>query len=473
MQDNYDDNYGGFGPAPKFPPTYAIRNLLRINRVAKSDKENSEKALEMATNTLEKMAKGGIFDHLGGGFARYSVDERWLIPHFEKMLYDNALLIVAYLEAYQVTKKEIFKDVSLLTIKYLIKEMYSEAFFSAQDAGDVGKEGEYYSWSIEELESILNKEEVQSLKTHYGISEIGNFEHGLSILNLTSDWDARNNEEIKTAFKKLSNERDQRRAPHLDDKILTSWNALTISALVKAAQVLEEPGYYEIASKTANFIKNKLYNNGKLLRRYRDGNSNISACLDDYSYLVQALIDLYEHQGDTQWLTWAIELQENLDKNFWSENAYHFANPESKELIFRKKDLVDNATPSGNGISILNLFRLYFLTMNKDYESKAKEIVLNAMPMADKYPAGFNSMILALDFYLNSPVQIVSNDNKELKSLLFTEFLPSKVIAWKKEENFPKIVKDKETSEGTFICKNNTCQAPIREISKIKDELKI
>ncbi len=468
LLDNYDDKYGGFGPAPKFPPTFAIRNLLRIYKSQKS-----EKALEMATNTLEKMAKGGIFDHLGGGFARYSVDERWLIPHFEKMLYDNALLITAYLEAYQITKKEIFKDVSLLTIKYLMKEMYSEAFYSAQDAGDVGKEGEYYVWSLQELEDLLEEKELESLKENYGISDIGNFEHGLNVLNLTSDWEARNNKEIKTAFEKLSKERNQRRAPHLDDKILTSWNALTISALVKASQVLEEPGYYEIACKTAEFIKNKLYKNNKLLRRYRDGESGINACLDDYSYLIQALIDLYEHQGETSWLEFAIELQKDLDQNFWSDNAYHFANPDSKELIFRKKDLVDNATPSGNGTSIFNLFRLYYLTMDKSYEDKAIEIVLNAMPMAQKYPAGFNSMILALDFYLNSPLQIVSAENKELKELVQKEFTPNKVIAWKKSEDFPQIVKGKETDKGVFICKDNTCQAPLSEISKIKEQMGI
>jgi len=411
FQQSFDHAYGGFGGAPKFPPSKALSLLLRINR-----RTGNEEALNMVTKTLDAMAQGGIYDHIGGGFHRYSTDERWEVPHFEKMLYDNALLVWTYLEAYQVTKKELYKNVAEETLDYVLREMTHPegGFYSAQDAGEVDKEGEYYALSAEE--------------------------------------------------------RHQATPPHKDDKVLTSWNGLMIAAFAKGYQVLGNESYLKAAQKSAAFIKQNLFKDGKLLRRYREGDSKFLGTLDDYAFLIYGLLTLYESDFDGKWIEWAKTLQQTQDKHFWDsekEGGYFSGDPNDKTLFIHKKEFHDGAIPSGNAISALNLLKLYALTFEEEYRKKMETLLATMAGEANRYPSGFAQGLIAIDYYLDSSKEIViagplqDKAAKEIVDFAYKQFLPNKVVTI---GNKP-LIDDKTT---VYVCENNVCKKPTTDLEEAK-----
>ena len=477
LRSQFDSAFGGFGRAPKFPHSTRISMLLRTYR-----RSGNREALSMATTTLEMMARGGLFDHVGGGFHRYSTDKEWLTPHFEKMLYDNALLSAAYTEAFLLTNDENFSNVTQRTLDYVVREMTDKhgGFYSAQDAGEVKKEGEFYVWSMDELEKVLTRDELEIAKKTYTASEKGNFE-GHIIFNLpyTEPWNSGRSEKSVKLLRKLFKIRDRREYPHLDDKILTAWNGLMITAFANAAQALDRKDYQSSAENAAEFIWKKLYKKGQLYRRYRDGDARFPAYLDDFAFYIQGLIDLYQTSFDKKWLDRAQELQRLQDKFLWDENGLgYFYNQIDSSVIIRKKEFGDGAKPNSNGVSALNLLRLYDLTYNSDYKLRAEQLLGAASSQIVKYPAAYASSLLGLDYYLDSSkeVAVISKTHdlaaKAANELAKSGFYPNVVFAsgvdTEIEDNHAiPLLRGKTALSGKttyYVCENRTCKLPTNSI---------
>jgi uncharacterized protein YyaL (SSP411 family) len=475
LDSSFDPDDGGFGRAPKFPPSASLRLLLRIAK-----RGGSSNARQMVVETLEKMARGGIFDHLGGGFHRYSTDSHWLVPHFEKMLYDNALLSAAYLEAYQFTNEPMFASVAAETLDYVLRDMHSPegGFYSAEDAGEVGKEGAFYVWDEAELKRLLSSDEFAEIKQLYGVSTLGNFEHKCNILNLQAehDWDEKQHVPAAAALQKMKAARQQRPRPHRDDKILTSWNGLMISALSKGYQTLGSAEYLRAAQQAATFLRSHLFSDGRLFRRYREQEAKFSAYLDDYAFVIQSLLDLYESDFDEQWLRWAIELQQTLDKDYWDKagGGYYFASADDPSLIARQKNFTDGAEPSGNAVAALNLLRLADFTLDRRYGERAQKIFSAASGMLRHYPQACATLASALDYSLDRAKEIViigdagSEPAQELLRHLRGGFFPNKVVALGKgaeldDSSALAIFRGKKLlagKTGLYVCEAGTCKLP-------------
>jgi uncharacterized protein YyaL (SSP411 family) len=482
---SYDKENGGFGLAPKFPPTMKMRLLLRI-----AQRTGDKQAIKMVVSTLEAMARGGIYDHLGGGFHRYSTDSIWRVPHFEKMLYDQAALATAYLEGYQVTQNAVFESVARGVLDYVLKDMTGPqgGFYSAEDADSEGEEGTFYVWSDAELKKRLTHEEYQKVIKVFGVTPQGNFEvTGKNILNLGKDisWEESSSLEVKNLSKKLLQIREKRERPFKDDKVLTAWNGLMISAMAKAAQVLQDEKYLKAAQKSAQFIKENLYENGKLARRFRDSEAKFTASLDDYAYLIQGLIDLYEADFDEQWLSWANMLQKKQDELFWDKETggYYFSEAKGSLLPGRNKNFEDNARPNSNAVSALNLLKLYNFTLHKPYRDKAKTIFTLAGEMMSRSHNAFAQMFIALDFYLDNSKEVVvvgpeqSKEKDAVITMLRTEFLPNKTVGYispDSKSSFP-VFENKVTAEGrtiVYVCENNVCKFPTEDLTQARQLVK-
>lgn len=485
LEKNYDPVYGGFGKAPKFPSPSTFSFLLRYWK-----KNNNKKALEMVENTLQAIYKGGIYDHLGYGFSRYSVDSKWLVPHFEKMLYDNALLAFSYLETFQATQNPFYAKVAKEIFIYLKREMTSSegGFYSAQDADSEGQEGLYYLFSQEEIISILGKSLGEEFCQEYNITPEGNFE-GKNIINRLGK-EANPPISIETARQKLLEVREKRIRPHTDDKILTAWNALMIASLAKASVILEDNQYHETATKALEFILKKLTGpNSRLLARYRDKEANHNSCLDDYAYLIRALLNLYQADYNPIWLKKALELQEKQDNLFWDnkEGGYFFYGEDSEKLILRPKEIYDGATPSGNSASALNLLYLTKLTANPKYQQKALLLLDYFGATISEYPPAYAYSLVAIDFFLskNQELVILSPENetnfKKFLQPFNQNFNPQLTLLYstsKEPYNFLKELAPftKEMSllnqRTTFyLCQNNQCISPTNDFNKIQQEI--
>ena len=369
---DFDNIFGGFGSAPKFPTPH---NLFFLLRYWYNTKE--EYALIMVEKTLESMYKGGIYDHIGFGFSRYSTDEKWLVPHFEKMLYDNALLAIAYLEAYQATKKKKYAEIAQQIFTYVLRDMTSPegGFYSAEDADSEGEEGKFYIWSKKEINDILGDKDGEKYCKYYNITDEGNFE-GFNIPSLiNSVIPDEDNELVESCRKKLFDYRIKRIHPHKDDKILTAWNGLMIAAMAIGGRVLHNEVYTQAAEKAAEFILSKLVReDGRLLARYRDGDAAIPAYVDDYAYLIWGLIELYESTYKPKYLKKSLALNQDLIKLFWDNKSggLFLYGSDSEQLIIRPKELYDGATPSGNSVAALNFIRLARMTGQHELEEKAQ-----------------------------------------------------------------------------------------------------
>ena len=492
-KDRFDAANGGVKGAPKFPSSLPVRFLLRYHR-----RTGDTKFLDMADITLEKMAAGGMYDHVGGGFHRYSTDQEWLVPHFEKMLYDNALLVMAYLEGYQATGKIRFKEVAVDILNYVGREMTSSegAFYSATDADSLTpeglrEEGYFFTWTPGEIDIVLNKEQARIVKGYYSIGPVPNFE-GRYILNTThtdaSVIDKLNMSEdeltsVLAASKKLLyHARKKRPAPLRDDKILTAWNGLMISAYARAGLVLGESMYTDRAEKAARFILNYLFVNNRLFRSFSGGKARYNAYLDDYAFFIAALLDLYETSHDLFWLKTAIQFDDILADLYEDKinGGFFMTSKDHENLIAREKPNYDGAVPSGNSIAVLNLLRLNELTSRKTYRLRA-EIALKAFLGASEVnPLAYSEMLLALDFYLDKPKEIIiitpdgeASSAGPFVSALGPVFLPNRFLAVAGQgdsaHNLADLipaVRGKTALEGkttAYVCENGTCRLPVTD----------
>ncbi len=486
----YDKINGGVTGAPKFPSTLPVRLLLRYHR-----RTGDKDTLEMVETTLLKMAAGGLYDQAGGGFHRYSTDAGWLVPHFEKMLYDNALLIMAYLEGFQVTGNPAFKQVVAETLLYVQRDMTAPGggFYSATDADSLTPDGEreegyYFTWTPKELETTLGKKESAVVARYYNVTDTGNFE-GRSILNIPAPAAVVADDlgistkalldTIAEAKPKLYAQRNQRPAPLRDEKILTAWNGLMISAFARSGLLLDNPEYIRTAREAVGFVLKNLYKEKRLLRSFKDGRTSHGAFLDDYAFFIAALLDLFEADPDPVWLETAIALDKTLADHYADRTTggFFMTADDHETLIAREKPGVDGALPSGNAIAALNLLRLSKFTTNDSYRQQAVKTMAAFAALFESNPLALSEMMMALDFSLDSPkdVVIVSPEGKPLEGELFlTEFrkvyLPNRVLiqveegkhADKLARHLP-LVKGKTTLRGkavAYVCEGGICKLP-------------
>jgi hypothetical protein len=477
-----DSVYGGIKGIPKFPVGYQSNFMLHYSATKKDGR-----AMFLVERTLDMMHRGGIYDHLGGGFSRYSTDEKWLVPHFEKMLYDNALLIESYLEAWQLTKKPLYKYVCEDTINYILRDMAHPdgGFFSAEDADSEAREGWFYVWSLEEVQKVLGEEESKLFCDFYNITKAGNFEDK-NILNTPvrlEEFAKKHNkdfEELEMLFLNQKNtlwkEREKRVHPLKDDKILTSWNGLMIHSLALAGAAFGEPRYIDAAEKSARFIRDNLWNGSHLLRRWRDGESLYNAGLDDYAFLIRALITLFEVDKGTDWLIWAKQLTDLITNKFKApEGAFFQADGSDPHIILRKCQFSDGAEPSGNAIHCENLLRLYAITSDPDYLDQAEDIFKAVKKYLDNYSPGYCYHIMNLNRFFDRhvPTIVVALNSKnegeaEIRKAIYSHFIPHKAVIWKKNNDktlldfIPFLKEQPAQDEKTtlYVCYEGICQKP-------------
>jgi len=480
---------GGFGQAPKFPNAANLSFMLRYSKLS-----GIARFQEFVFKTLNKMANGGIYDHLGGGFHRYSTDSRWLVPHFEKMLYDNALLPIVYAEAYQITKDSRYLEVVNQTLQYVLREMTSSGggFYSAQDADSEGEEGKFYVWKKNEIQEIIGKD-TDIFCLYFDVTDGGNFE-GHTILHNSINASTvafqfgKTEQEIKEIIKKCAEKlfemRSKRVPPGKDEKILTSWNALMISAFVKGFKISGQKRFLEAAEKCVNFIQEKLTKNGELLRTHKDGQAKLKAYLDDYAYFTNALLDLFETNPNKKYLELAIYYSDYLLEHFWDENEknFFFTADNHEQLIIRTKNIYDLSLPSGNSVAANTFLRLYHMTQNNRYLDVSVKIMESLSTMAAENPFGFGQLLIAMYLYLQNPTEItlLNEENHEIYTNLTRRFLPESILVTipngeymedlKKYPFFAGKEYDK-TKTKVFVCKNFTCSLPLYSLTEIEKSL--
>jgi uncharacterized protein YyaL (SSP411 family) len=484
----YDATHGGFGGAPKFPAPMTLEFLLRHY-----DRTGDKQALDIVTHTCRKMADGGIYDHLGGGFARYSVDALWLVPHFEKMLYDNAQLAKLYVHVWQITKDEYFKRKAEEILDYVLREMTDDlgGFYSAQDADSEGVEGKFFVWTPDEVREVLGKEDAELFGYHFDVSESGNFEDEKSILHERQSVEKsaaalkvtveKLNEAIARGKAKLFDFRESRIKPQRDEKVLTAWNGLMLSAFAEAGFVFNREDYLDAARKNADFILNNMQTaDGHLLRTYgvtKDGGkAKLNAYLEDYALFADGLLDLFQTTGETRWLKEAKRLSDLMIAEFWDEEdgGFFFTGNNHEELIVRSKDYFDNATPSGNSVAAEVLLKLEKFTGGENYARFAAGIFRALSGNLLKYPQAFGRALIAL-FYSLTPVKEIvilsdkgQNEN-DLVRVLRENYIPNKIVVLSEihgDEELLPILEGKELiadSPTAFVCENYTCKEPVTE----------
>lgn len=503
-RERFDHQFGGFGNAPKFPTPHNLLFLLRYFHRTKNNE-----ALEIVTKTLTEMRKGGMYDQIGFGFHRYSTDRHWLVPHFEKMLYDQAMLMLAFTEAFQVTGDELFKQTVYEIHDYVSRELTSAngGFFSAEDADSEGEEGKFYLWRSEEIRKILD-DDADLFVNLFQIKEEGNFlepfkgeNHGENIphlLKTVAEYARENglkfeelNLKISQSLKKLFEEREKRIHPHKDDKILTDWNGLMIAALAKAGAVFGEANYIQSAETAAKFILNNMQTpDGLLLHRFRDDDAAIHANLDDYAFIIFALLELYDATFKIEYLQQAESFQKVLDKHFADDvyGGYFFTSDFAEELIIRQKEIYDGAIPSGNAVTMLNLLKLAKYTGKNEYENKALDLSRAFHEQVKATPMGHPFLMVALEFMLSESCEIVIVGNPEMNqvrkaiSSLQKQFIPNKIVIWKNPEestaldeisNYTKNLTELNGDPTFYLCKNFACELPTNDFTEIMRKLGI
>ncbi len=477
----FDPHHGGFGGAPKFPSAMNLGFLLRFYH-----RKRNVSALEMINLSLREMAHGGIYDQLGGGFHRYSVDEQWLIPHFEKMLYDNALLTRLYLEAYQATGEPLFRQIVEETLTYVQREMLDPAggFYSSQDADSEGEEGKFFLWSMAEVQAVLGKEEVRLFADYFDVTRAGNFEDK-NILHPRMDLNAfasnlhMSGAELKRLLdqhrKKLFQARGKRIAPGRDEKVLAAWNGLMLTAFSQAAWVFNRADYLNVSLRNAQFLVTEMMVKGRLMRSWKDGKTKLNAYLEDYALVIEGLLTTYQASGDTQWLDWARDLME-LQCTLFQDTGigdFFFTSSDHESLLVRQKEYFDNATPSGNSVSCFNLLRLAKLVGEKRYYQQGEQILRYMANSLSRHPMAFGYWLQALDFFFG-PVEEIAligprDEREKLLQPLRTLFLPCKVIAIAEvvDQNLAEkvpLLAGKSIIDGktaAYVCQDYICQKPV------------
>ena len=481
----FDSHHGGFGNAPKFPPSMGLPFLLRYWHHS-----GNANALEMVEVTLEKMARGGMYDQLGGGFHRYSTDAHWLVPHFEKMLYDNAQLVVAYFEAYQATQKPFYRDIATETLDYVLREMYDAengGFYSTQDADSEGVEGKFFVWEPNDVEDIIGEENAEIFCEYYDITPHGNFE-GENILHVQtpSDIFARKLRmdvvELEALLaegkQKLFEEREKRIKPGLDDKILTSWNGIMIRGMAMGYQLTAKPEYLEACEKSAEFVLTTLsQDNGLLLRTYRSGKSHLNAYLEDYSYFIAGLIALYEASFESRWLTEAERLAHIMIDQFGDDagDGFFFTGKAHETLIVQSKSAYDGATPSGASMAIHSLLRLAKHLDNPEFHDKAVETLKLYFHQMEGMPSGSGQLLCELAFLLSTPKEIAIVGEKgdakteAMLAALHGTYQPNKIVALSESADgqiLPLLAGKTQVDDTAtaYVCENYACQAPTTDV---------
>lgn len=483
--------YGGFGQAPKFPNPSNLLFLLRYYDISGISRFSSFVAF-----TADRMSAGGIHDQLGGGFARYSTDQKWLVPHFEKMLYDNALLVQVFSEIYQITKKEKYLQVVRKTLDFVLREMthLGGGFYSAQDADSEGEEGKFYVWRKSEIAEALNDAPSTDIFCEfYGVTEGGNFE-GKNILNVRLPLETlaqrhgKNTEQVEAiitdASSRLFAARESRIRPGRDEKILTSWNGLMISAFAKGYAVTGDKRYLQAALKAVSFIEANLSaGQSRLSRTFKDGKAKLNAYLDDYAFYVAGLLDLFSVNSREEILDKAVEYSDFMLAHFWDpkEGNLYFTSDDHETLIVRTKNLYDLAIPSGNSVAASNLIRLYQYTQKSDYLSRAERMMKSGAKAAAENPFGFGQLLTAIYLYVKRPVEVIvvaDGEGSSMAGWLNRRFLPDGVTATASRSEIGRLVKypyfKGRTAEGgdtAFVCRNFTCSLPIRSESELERQL--
>jgi uncharacterized protein len=493
LTERFDSKHGGFGPAPKFPSPHNLLFLLRCWK-----RTGIAESLKMVEKTLEEIRWGGVYDQLGFGVHRYSTDREWLVPHFEKMLYDQAMLSLAYLEAYQATGNRLYGTTAREIFEYVLRDLKSPegGFYSAEDADSEGREGKFYVWSEKELSEVLEPGELAVATQAYGTRKEGNFMEGpgeepsgANILHAGRPLQelaarlrmqpADLEKELDSIRRKLFEARKKRVRPQRDDKILTDWNGLMIAAFARGAQVLGDSAYRSAADNAARFILDRLRErDGRLLHRYREGESSIRAHLDDYAFFIWGLIELYEATFETNLLKLALELNADMLRLFWDEVAggFFFTPEDGESLIVRKKELYDGATPSGNGVALHNLLRLSRLTGRVDLEEKAAALVRSCSGQIRQHPSGYTHFLSSLDFAIGPTFELVivgapeTEGTKAMFHSLRSCYLPNQVTLFRSSADpspeidrvaeFVKNYGPKNGKTTAYVCRAHACSSP-------------
>ncbi len=488
----FDSTYGGFGVAPKFPQPMALTMLLGYWYSS-----GDEKALEMVEKTLNEMADGGIYDHLGGGFHRYSTDGRWLVPHFEKMLYDQALISRAYVEAYRITKNERYGRAAKEVFDYVLRDMTSAGggFYSAEDADSEGEEGLFYVWKPKEIEKVLGGEAAKVFNEYYGVTKEGNFEHDSSILHISKSA-----AEVAKKFKmtpeefakiigeskrKLFEYRAKRVRPGRDDKIISGWNGLMISSLAAGGAVMGEEKYIDAANSAADLVLEKLRVNGRLMRYYGKGKAVEKGFLDDYAYMIKGLLDLYEAGFEVRRLVEAKELTEQMIELFADEEGGFFlTGSDGEELLVRSKPGYDGAVPSGNSVAAGALLRLGQMTMDKRFTDEGVKVLRAFSENLGQYPTSLTEMVSAVQYWIGPRQEIViagkrqASDTEEMIRAVRAVFMPNAVVllheegqAGKELEAIVKFVEYQRAVDNkatAYLCENYACKQPVNRIKEFE-----
>ena len=475
----YDFEFGGFGEAPKFPTPHRLMYLLRTD---------DEEAIVMVKKTLDQMYKGGLFDHIGYGFSRYSTDEAWLVPHFEKMLYDNALLIMTYLEAYEVTKEKRYLMIATKTLDYVLRNLHHQegGFYCAEDADSEGEEGKYYLFTDEEIIKLLGKEQGEFFNHYYNVTSEGNFE-GKTILNRLHTSIELDEEKIEPLREKVLAYRASRYHLHKDDKILTSWNGLMLVALAKAYRVTQEEKYESLIHETITFINENLLDQGRLLARFREGKSHFLGYLDDYAFYVYGLIESYQSTFNTDYLSLAIKLTRDMIELFKDVEAggYYLYGKDAETLMIRPKETYDGAMPSGNSVAAYNLIRLARLTGDVDLEKEAMEQLQFMATHATHYEISHAFYLIAAKFAIESSQELIAvlpqaQMLNDFKSFLSTNPLFHLTVVVKTKENelelnqlIPYLSNYAYSSQPAFyVCEGGSCRQPIHDLNQLNEVFK-
>jgi len=484
LSEQFDEQNGGFGSAPKFPSAHNLLFLLRYWL-----RSGERRAVEMVEKTLREMRRGGIFDHLGYGFHRYSTDARWRVPHFEKMLYDQAMLTLAYTETYQATEEEFYADTAREILTYVLRDMRSPegGFASAEDADSDGEEGKFYTWSSEELAALLGTAELAELENLYELQSGGNYREeatgeqtGANILFMRPG--ASDGLGLSDSVRsKLLQHRARRIRPLKDDKILTSWNGLMIAALARAGGVLREPSYLDAAEQAAGFIWERLRTpDGRLLHRYREAQAGIPAYATDYAYLIWGLTELYEATFDGTYLRRAGELMELFIEDFWDEQGgggFFLTSDEAQQLLVRQRNDTDGALPSAGSVALLDLLKLGRMLQNSEYEDKALDLIRSTSRFVQSSPLAFTFLLSALDFQIGPSFEVViagklsASDTRHMAQNLRRAFLPNKVVLFRSAEvERPEIAElapftlyqtSVDGKATAFVCRDYACELPV------------
>jgi uncharacterized protein YyaL (SSP411 family) len=494
----FDETNGGFGTAPKFPTPHNLLFLLRYWK-----RTGDEQALSMVEATLGGMRKGGVYDHVGYGFHRYSTDPRWFLPHFEKMLYDQAMLALVFTEAYQATGKKEYEDTARQIFTYVMRDMASPegGFYSAEDADSEGEEGKFYVWTEDEITGVLGKDDAELIIKTYNVGESGNFSEeasgektGSNILYLkkplpelarsfgmsADEFEGR----IDKSRKKLFDVREKRVHPHKDDKILTDWNGLMIAALSKGASAFSDPLYSDAAKRAADFLLGKMTDGkGRLLHRWRDGDAGIGGSIDDYSFFIWGLLELYESTFDIKYLKAALELQTEMTGLFWDDKngGFYFTSHDAEELITRHKEIYDGAIPSGNSVAMLNLLRIGRITGDAAYDEMASKLAKAFSGTVEQAPVAYTQLLSSLDFAIGPSYEVVvvgdpaSPDTKEMLSAIRKRYSPNKVLLFKGQGDVPGVTAIAEFTKGqssidgkatAYVCLDHVCNLPTTDLNK-------